>query len=111
MNTETLSQPTTRKEKIRLFFVRCSDKDRALFQTEKDAIRRAFLILWNNQTADEKLSGTSHLNGKGFNGRDGAFAVSLEENWGKYRGWTNNQYYAIAKMLKKYAGQIDQATE
>lgn len=108
--SDTTLTVQSRKEKIRQFFVRCSDKNRVLSTLEKDAIRRGFLVLWNNQTADEKFSGTHHLNGKGFNGRDGQFAVSLSENWEKYGGWTNNQYYAISKMLQKYAGQIDQAS-
>jgi hypothetical protein len=65
-------------------------------------------VVYANQTADEKAVGdTRYLNGVGFNGRDAAFLTSVAENAAKYGGLTPNQARVAARMLAKYARQID----
>ncbi len=99
MNT---APTTTRADAMLKFLLRCADKGHSLHQQEKEAIRRAYLFIWNRQLNDEKSLGTVHHNGIGFNGQDGKFAVSLSAGWAKYGSWTDNQYHAVSKMLKKY---------
>jgi transcription initiation factor IIE alpha subunit len=75
--------------------------------TNPNAVNRALLTLYEQQTLDEKSSHlTSHTNKMGFNGADAPFGTSLAEQIMKGRTLSDNQLATARRMLKKYVKQI-----
>lgn len=82
------------------------------------AVYMGLLALYNRQTSDEINSEeTKHLNGMGFNGRDGKFGVSLARQiieWFATEPKNRTYGYPLSrtqlekgrKMLKTYAKQL-----
>ena len=69
-------------------------------------IEKTLLIVYSNQTADERGTGsTRHENGRGFNSRDAGFGTSIAEQVLRGRVLSEGQIKAAANMLVKYAAQ------
>lgn len=76
---------------------------------------RSIEVLFSRQTRDEQESGqTSHLNGKGFNGRDSVIMTSFFEQIQKRKRYNNpvllsdKQVNVCRKVLPKYWKQIQE---
>lgn len=76
------------------------------------ALERALLVIYNNQTQDEKQSGdTAHDNGKGFTGSDARFLSSVA-SWVKNSSYregfrlTPGQRDRVLPLMLKYWRQV-----
>lgn len=86
------------------------DKDRvhALLDNNPQAVGRALMVVYNNQTADEKSAETTkHHNGVGFTGADAEWLSDVAKKWIKWGRWASDrQCAAVRKAIKKYHRQI-----
>ncbi len=68
---------------------------------------RGLVAIWQKQTADEKhVLITKHSNGVGFTGADAEFYSKMAEIVNAGRQLSERQYAAVARGMKKYAGQL-----
>jgi len=75
--------------------------------TNPNAVKRALVVLYLEQTAEEQVSYSANTtNKKGFNGVDASFGTSLAEQCMKGRELSEKQLAAARKMLKKYVTQL-----
>jgi len=71
------------------------------------AIGRGLLVVWNNQTQDEKRDQTTkHWNDKGFAGNNARFGSSVAEQFRRKGDMSPKQAARVAKMLVRHARQI-----
>jgi hypothetical protein len=77
------------------------------------AVSKMLQALYLKQTAGEQAQGdTCEHNGEGFNGTDAAFLSSVAVNSRRFAGnLTDGQCKAVAKALKKYAGQLSRISK
>jgi hypothetical protein len=79
----------------------------ALLETNNGFLCRSVVKIWNRQTTDEKIcKGTSHENGRGFNGTDANILSSFAEYYVTKGYLTKNQLELARKKMKKYAKQL-----
>ena len=84
----------------------------AILDKSDVAVKRAILVVWENQTADEQISHqTLKTNGVGFTGADAAFGTSLAEQINKGYNLSAKQIAAARKMTRKYWKQLVAAAE
>lgn len=78
-----------------------------LLRTNNDAVLRALIALYEQQTYDEQNShNTKEVNGIGFNKFDATFLTSLAKDAKQYNALTPRQMEAARKALMKYAKQL-----
>jgi hypothetical protein len=79
-----------------------------LLNRNDEAVGRALVVVFNNQTADEKAAFvTKHNNGEGFTGRDAEWLTDIARKWLIYRRWASpRQLAAVRKAIVKYHRQI-----
>jgi hypothetical protein len=86
------------------------DKDaiHALLDRNGEAVARALMIVYGNQTADERAAFvTRHSNGVGFTGADAEWLTDIAKKWQIWRRWASErQLNAVRKAIKKYHRQI-----
>lgn len=86
------------------------DKDEivALIERNDAAVARALMIVYENQTVDEKSRQTTcHHNGVGFTARDAAFLSDIAKKWKIWGRWASKrQCDAVRAVIKKYHRQI-----
>jgi hypothetical protein len=86
------------------------DKDavHALLDRNGEAVARALMIVYGNQTADERAAfATKHHNGTGFTGADAEWLTDIAKKWLIWRRWASErQLNAVRKAIKKYHRQI-----
>lgn len=86
------------------------DKDavHALLDRSDEAVGRALVVIYNNQTADERAAfATRHNNGVGFTGADAEWLTDIAKKWLVWRRWASaRQCNAVRKSIKKYHRQI-----
>ena len=82
-------------------------KIKQLLLRNDEAVKRALIIIYNNQTEDEKSSAeTSKDNGIGFTGAD-AFILTQYAKWLLEKDYlTEKQLNATRKRIVKYTRQI-----
>ncbi len=83
-----------------------------LLNANDRAVERALVVLYQNQTADERGSlSTRHSNGIGFNATDAKFGSDLAQKVQK--GWRLSpaQIASGRKLIRKYVGQLVAAAE
>lgn len=78
-----------------------------LLDTRPEFTERALMQMYHRQTPDERLAGaTAHRNGMGFNGVDAPFMTSVAEGYKRYGRLTPRQRAAVARVLRRYVGQL-----
>ena len=84
------------------------DAVKNLIDTNDQAVARALMVVYANQTADEKASyETKHNNGVGFTGRDAAWLTDVAKKWQRWGRWASaRQCDAVRKAIRKYHRQI-----
>jgi hypothetical protein len=86
------------------------DKDalHALLDRNDEAVGRALMVVYGNQTADERAAfATKHHNGVGFTGADAEWLTDIAKKWQTWRRWASaRQCNAVRKSIKKYHRQI-----
>lgn len=86
------------------------DKDavQTLIDQNDTAVSRALMLIYNNQTADEKREGiTKVTNSIGFTGRDAEFLTDIAVKWQKWGRWASaKQLNAVRRCIRKYHRQI-----
>ncbi len=86
------------------------DKDavRNLLSESPEALGRALMVVYNNQTADEQSAMvTKHTNGKGFTGMDAGFLTDVAVRWKRWGRWASDrQRAAVLRAMTKYHRQI-----
>lgn len=84
------------------------DEIQALIDTNDTAVARALLVVYANQTADERADGqTKHLNGVGFSGRDAEWLSDIARKWQRYGRWASRkQLNAVRKAMRRYWRQM-----
>jgi hypothetical protein len=79
----------------------------ALLETNNGFLCRSVVKIWNRQTTDEKIcKGTSHENGRGFNGTDANILSSYAEFFTTRGYLTEKQLVLARKKMMKYAKQL-----
>lgn len=80
----------------------------ALLDRSDEAVGRALMVVYENQTADERAAfATKHHNGVGFTGADAQWLTDIAKKWQKWRRWASvRQCNAVRKAIKKYHRQI-----
>jgi hypothetical protein len=80
--------------------------------TDKRWAIRALIVIYENQTADEKDIGvTKHNNGVGFNGTDAELLTSFAQQVNAGRNLSQRQTDYLFKKMPKYAGQLYRLTK
>lgn len=80
--------------------------------TNDKAVERAVIRIWENQTLDEKSSGTvTHDNGIGFTSADSTFLTSiaqwlLRSSWPEGKRLTFGQMKTVRPLMGKYWRQL-----
>lgn len=79
-----------------------------LLTRNDEAVGRALIVVYNNQTTDEKAAFmTKHENGMGFTGRDAQWLTDIAKKWLIWRRWASaKQCAAVRKAMLKYHRQI-----
>ena len=78
-----------------------------LIATNDKAVLNALVIIYNNQTYDEKVVGnTVEHNNIGFNGLDGDILSSFAKQYIVRKTLSPKQMVIAKKKMPKYAGQI-----
>jgi hypothetical protein len=79
-----------------------------LIDRSDEAVARALMIVYENQTADEKACfATKHDNGVGFTGADAEWLTDIAKKWLIWRRWASaRQCNAVRKSVRKYHRQI-----
>lgn len=79
-----------------------------LVQGDKQFLTRGLMAIYENQTADEKISMTTvHDNGIGFSGFDAQILTSFAEQWRSKGYLSQKQFNILMKRMPKYAGQLE----
>jgi hypothetical protein len=80
----------------------------ALIDRNDQAVARALLVIYANQTADEQASySTHHNNGVGFTGNDAEWLTDIAVKWQKWGRWASQrQCNAVRKAIRKYHRQL-----
>jgi len=80
----------------------------SLIDTNDKAVSRALMVIYANQTADEKSAGhTVHHNSIGFTGRDAEFLTDIAKKWQFYGRWASRkQMNAVRRSIRKYWRQL-----
>ena len=80
----------------------------ALLDKSSEAVGRALMVVFNNQTESEKAAFATQLhNGVGFTGADAEWLTDIAKKWLKWRRWASErQCNAVRKSVKKYHRQI-----
>lgn len=82
----------------------------ALLQKNPEAVRRGLLVIWNNQTGDEKVAeATKHLNGMGFNSFDAHYGSVLAQKIAKNSQLNERDLSIARKMCRRYIAQLVEA--
>lgn len=103
-----VAAPLNRQDRIRAYLTGIGDGSIPLNPTHCAKVFQALKVVYDNQTATEQADKSTHLNnGVGFNGRDANFGTDLMEKHQRWGGWSPKQVQAVARMLRKYARQID----
>jgi len=86
------------------------DKDAivALLNANPKAVARALLVIYANQTADERRIGeTVEHNGIGFSGKDSEFLSDVAVKWQRWGRWASaRQCAAVRRCMVHYHRQI-----
>ncbi len=79
-----------------------------LLAQNDEAVGRALMVVYANQTADEKSSLTTrHVNGKGFTSHDAAWLTDIAVKWQRWRRWASpKQCNAVRRAIGKYHRQL-----
>ena len=88
------------------------DKVKESIQKDDDFLYKALLLLYNQQTGDEKYGGVSYKkNNLGFNSYDAPLLTGLAE-WLKSKEFLTPKQKSLARSkITKYAGQISELME
>lgn len=80
----------------------------ALYARNPQAVARALLVVYSNQTADEQTDKTTrHINGKGFTSHDAEWLTDIAKKWNVYGRWASEkQLAAVRRAIAKYHRQI-----
>lgn len=86
------------------------DKDAILelLDESPNAVARALMVIYDNQTADEKSeAATRHYNGIGFTGSDAEWLTDIAKKWLIWRRWASDRQLAVVrKAIRKYHRQL-----
>jgi hypothetical protein len=80
----------------------------ALIDRNDQAVARALLVIYQNQTDDEQASfSTRHQNGVGFTGNDAEWLTDIAVKWKKWGRWASpKQCNAVRRAIRKYHRQL-----
>lgn len=97
------------KESIRQWLQGVADSD-GMAANVQQAVGKALVLIFERQTMTEQAANcTSQNNGRGFNGTDTDFGSSVAKKFIAYGRLSPRQTTSIAKMLRKYSGQLAEA--
>lgn len=79
-----------------------------LIDENDQAVARALMVVYNNQTTDEKQSkDTYHDNGVGFSSLDAEVLTDVAEKWKYWQRWASaRQCNMVRRRVRKYWKQI-----
>ena len=79
-----------------------------LIDTNDAAVSRALMVIFDNQTADEKREGVTKVtNNIGFTGRDAEFLTDIALKWKRWGRWASQkQLNAVRRCIRKYHRQL-----
>lgn len=79
-----------------------------LLDRNPKAVANALMVVYANQTADERQMGDArHLNGVGFNKRDAETLTDIAEKWKIWGRWASERQCAyVRRLVKKYWRQV-----
>ncbi len=95
---------STKKDKVALI--------REKLKTDRNWALRGLLVIYDNQTEDEKnVEQTVEHNGIGFTGADAEFLSSLASQYRRKGYLSTKQLSILFKKIPKYASQLQKMAE